>query len=551
VPELDNLRHHLVQETQTADNHDHPEISLPPRLRTITALPELGLRVLAAERALDREVSWVAVSELEDPTPFLEGGELLLTTGMRLPRDAAAIRGYVNRLAERGVVGVGLGVGLGHDSAPPALVRAATRRGLALLEVPRPTPFIAISKAVSSLLAAEQHEAARRAFEAQRELTRAALRPERSAAVVSRLARLLSGWAVLLDVAGQPVHASPASAANRAAGLRDELEALRAKGLLASSAVANREGQIVLHPLGAQGRTRGFLVIGVAHPLSAMDRAVANTAISLLSLDLEKSRTQVLAERQLRHAAVQLLLAGAAEPVRGVAGLVVGGFPSEPTRVVVVEVPSSAREAVLDAIEDDVRLRSAAVLTVLAAEPGDPVHGVLVVAPADEQVLTRLVAVVEPAPDRIVGIGGPVQLTELARSLVQAKQALAAARRGGATVVRYEEMAGSGLLGLLDNDAVRGFSAALLGPLDAHGSGRTDLVASLRAFLAHNGQWDPAAAELGVHRHTLRYRMRRVAELLGRDVDSADTRMELWLALQARDQLAASRNAPRRTIQPD
>jgi purine catabolism regulator len=62
-------------------------------------------------------------------------------------------------------------------------------------------------------------------------------------------------------------------------------------------------------------------------------------------------------------------------------------------------------------------------------------------------------------------------------------------------------------------------------------AGAGDLVGSLRAWLAHHGQWEPAAAALGVHRHTLRKRMRRAGDLLGRDLDEPGTRAELWLAL--------------------
>jgi DNA-binding PucR family transcriptional regulator len=80
----------------------------------------------------------------------------------------------------------------------------------------------------------------------------------------------------------------------------------------------------------------------------------------------------------------------------------------------------------------------------------------------------------------------------------------------------------------------------LLRPLrvDAEGAStataarRGDLVRSLRVWLAHHGQWDPAAAELGVHRHTLRNRMQKVERLLGRELDSPDLRAELWLALR-------------------
>jgi len=62
-------------------------------------------------------------------------------------------------------------------------------------------------------------------------------------------------------------------------------------------------------------------------------------------------------------------------------------------------------------------------------------------------------------------------------------------------------------------------------------------VDSLRAFLEHNGNWEAAARALGVHRHTLRYRVRRVAELTGRDLDAAADRVEFWLALQAAEML--------------
>ena len=63
---------------------------------------------------------------------------------------------------------------------------------------------------------------------------------------------------------------------------------------------------------------------------------------------------------------------------------------------------------------------------------------------------------------------------------------------------------------------------------------------SLQAFLRHNARWETAAAELYVHRHTLRYRMKKVEELTGRDLASSFDRMEFWLALRARDLLAAA-----------
>ncbi|KPC82992.1 PucR family transcriptional regulator, partial [Streptomyces sp. NRRL WC-3753] len=101
-------------------------------------------------------------------------------------------------------------------------------------------------------------------------------------------------------------------------------------------------------------------------------------------------------------------------------------------------------------------------------------------------------------------------------------------------LVEHEEVATGSVVQLLSDDAVRAFADGLLRALREHdATGRGDLVASLRAWLSRHGQWDAAAAELGVHRHTLRYRMRRVEEILGRSLDDPDVRMELWLALKA------------------
>jgi purine catabolism regulator len=92
------------------------------------------------------------------------------------------------------------------------------------------------------------------------------------------------------------------------------------------------------------------------------------------------------------------------------------------------------------------------------------------------------------------------------------------------------------MLELLTAPRATAFAESLLRPLIDHDAiGRGDLVSSLGVWLEHNGQWDSAAAALGVHRHTLRHRMRRVADLLGRDLDVAAVRVELWTGVQLLD----------------
>src|SRR6188472_435141 len=107
-------------------------------------LTDLDVRPSSGGEGLDAPVRWVHISELEDPTPFLSGGELLLTTGMALT-DEATQRAYVARLAEHGLAGLGLGTGFAHDALPPALVQAAAEHDFPLFEVPYELPFIALT----------------------------------------------------------------------------------------------------------------------------------------------------------------------------------------------------------------------------------------------------------------------------------------------------------------------------------------------------------------------------------------------------------------------
>ncbi|MEU9103670.1 helix-turn-helix domain-containing protein [Streptomyces xanthophaeus] len=168
---------------------------------------ELGL----AHRAgpAEAEVHGVHASEMADPSPYLLGGELLLTAGAALT-DAQA---YVARLAEAGVAALGFGVAPVHEVVPPGLAEACDRYGLPLLEVPPGTPFTAVARAVWRLMAEARTRELRRVTEAQQSLAAAAARPDPVPAVLSRLAATLGGWAALLPQAPAPVPAAPVPAA--------------------------------------------------------------------------------------------------------------------------------------------------------------------------------------------------------------------------------------------------------------------------------------------------------------------------------------------------
>jgi purine catabolism regulator len=536
---------------------------MPPTLASLVHHSALKLGVRAGQDRLETAVRWAHASELDDPVPYMEGGELLLTTAVKLDaEDTDAMRRYVRRLRNAGVVGLGFAVGVNYDHIPQALVTAAVEEDLPLLEVPRRTPFIAISKAVSAAIAAEQYQAVTAGFEVQRELTRT-LGTEGPAALVARLAAYVDGWAALYDASGALVAAAPDWAARRAARLTADVQRLRERPAPVSAVVGGAddredEDRVELQSLGTGRRAGGVLAVGTGAPLGTAERYAVHSAVALLTLTTDRSQSLREAEQRLGAAVLRMLLAGEPDHARAVAGELYGTLLDAPFRMILAEVvpggvPAEGEVAVdplgtlADALESAAARGGESVLlvpggeqlVVLAADGGAAVEACTRYAEAlDAQCGT----VSRPheasgAPGQgefVMGLSAPAGPIAAAAAYRQAGQALSVARRRGRALVEHEQVAAGSVLPLLADDAVRAFADGMLRALREHdATGRGDLVASLRAWLARHGQWDAAAADLGVHRHTLRYRMRRVEEILGRSLDDPDVRMELWLALKA------------------
>ncbi|MFD4504163.1 PucR family transcriptional regulator [Streptomyces sp. NPDC058457] len=517
---------------------------MPPTLASLVHHSALKLTVRAGEDRLDVPVRWAHVSELADPVPYMEGGELLLITALKLDAEnPEAMRKYVKRLVGAGVVGLGFAVGVNYDEIPKALVDAAEQEGLPLLEVPRRTPFLAISKAVSAAIAADQYRAVTAGFAAQRELTRQALNagPE---GVLSALAAQVDGWAALYDASGAVVATAPEWAGRRAARLTAEVERLRERPAPASSVVGgpDNEDRVELHSLGTGRRPRAALAVGTESALGTAERYAVHSAIALLTLTTERSRSLHAAEQRVGAAVLRMLLAGQPDHARGVAGDLYGGLLDAPFRMIVADAGGEQPAALTEILESAAARSGEAVLVVpegerlvvLAADGGAAVAACLEYAAAREAARAAAEQGVAEDDEPVIGLSAPSGPIAAAAAYKQAEQALSVARRRGRILVEHEQLASGSVLPLLADDAVKAFADGLLRALYEHdATGRGDLVASLRAWLSRHGQWDAAAADLGVHRHTLRYRMRRVEEILGRSLDDPDVRMELWLALKA------------------
>jgi purine catabolism regulator len=155
----------------------------------------------------------------------------------------------------------------------------------------------------------------------------------------------------------------------------------------------------------------------------------------------------------------------------------------------------------------------------LAGAHGD---AVALVVQDDPDIGGVLQEVAGPGRRLVCGIGRAVRGPHgLGRSLRDAQVALEQARTGGgAPVVRYDDLDLISWLVLeAGADAVRAKAGALLAPL----TGRPDLYATLIEYLRQGLDVPASARALHVHQNSMRYRLGRIEELLGRSLhDAAD-----------------------------
>ncbi len=501
-------------------------------LSDLLALPQLGLTLVQSGPG-DPEISWLSTTELLDLGDYLEGGEIILTTGLALESGDPRWRDFVASLSRARVAAIGFGVGVNHERIPPALVSAASMYRVALFEVPLPTPFIAISKAVAGLTRADELRAARGALQAQQRLLDGARGKQDPAEVLASIAQATGKQLALLTSDGAVL----ASTAGFAA---------------ATSAPTTPE----TIPLDREGSLR--LAVAGATPLTPEGHAVIAAGSIVLWLGLRGADAEESRERERWERFTWALLTGSATPatieilstrvrlperVRAVAVqgspedvsnwrrrprsghdrfITPGGLPAQaPGLALAWQLCADTPEATAHLLEVAAEHGLDAVL----GRPTDPASAELSLRSAN----SRLSALSATAPLYAAPRVPTVVWADRDTPFLEALVALSDTPAG----VPDEPS------GLTPHDTSQ-LSARVLGPLSHHsaelpGEEAEMLRATLRAVYAADGQRGPASTALGIHRNTLRDRITRIERLTARTLADADDRAELWLALRVED----------------
>ncbi|MFG1949178.1 PucR family transcriptional regulator [Nonomuraea sp. NPDC048826] len=469
-------------------------------------LPALQLRLLAGRAGLGRSVSWAHVSELTDPTPWLLGAEVIMTTGIGVPRSAAGQRAYLERLDDAGVSALALSAQLHVPPLHRAFFEVAERRGMPVLEVPLAVPFIAIAQEVA---AAVQEDARHRlgaqlqVFGALRWLASEELDP---ATLFRRLERL-SGYQVFLCTPqGRPLLPG--------VPVPPSLDVLPSE----PEAPPTIPGGFVL-PVPAPGGPAGFLVAFEREGARPAGLAVVQHIATVAALQVAMARNERETLRREGAETLAELLQDVLDPATARRRLARLGLPPDADAVLVV---------VRGAGDDDLR-RALADHPHLMLRRGDDLY---VLGPPS------LAGPITGPPAVRAGMSRP--FPPGASTRVARREAVWAAGRavesGQPLVVYGKDPTGRWLPD--DSDTLEALVDHVLGAVLAYDAAHDSrLLDTVRAWMEHDRRSEDTAAALHIHPNTLAYRLRRFASLTGRDLTSTAAFAEVWLALQAARQL--------------
>jgi purine catabolism regulator len=535
-------------------------------------------QVVAGADGVTARVRWVHVLELADAAHLLQGGELVLTTGVALPAEPALLARYAADLASAGGNGVSaLAVELGRryvGTLPGALVRAAADSGLTLIAFEREVSFVEITEAVHARIIDAQLDELRASERLHEVFTELSVTGASTDEIVRQAAALAGRPVILADLSHRVLACEPGSAdpARLLAGFARRSRAL--SGSSGRTAYDEASGWLFT-PVGARGEDWGRVILVCDGPPGGTDTVLIERAATTLALGRLLTRHAESLDRQAHRTLITGIISQAhADPAEAAVRSRALGVPVDGRQLVALVLrlrdPAgapgplgvSAHVRVLDIADAAAAACRAERIPALVGTLDDARAGAMLsLSPSadPDRVLESLAARLGSGRDGLViGVGAAVgSIRDVRRSFLEASQvADVAAERpdgwpaGGPVVggsgrplfYRLADLRLRGLVHLLrDDPRMQTFVERELGPL-LNAEPDTSLLDVLAAYLAAGGNKAAAAKQAHLARPTFYERLRRIERILGTDLESAESRTSLHVALLA---LQAARGSER------
>jgi hypothetical protein len=537
------------------------------RVKDLLDVPDLGLRLLTSVADLDRSIKHVFTTDLPDPGRYLTPGDLVLTglIWCRAPGDADR---FVTALVRAGAAVLGAGEALGQ--VPPEVIQACGRHGITLLAVPAETSFATVTEEVGRQLNGDRATAMSRVLGRRRLLLSAVAEGAGLDTMFRLMGREIETECWLLTGTGRVVGGTGASLPRPLAQLLAS-EYLRADRLPGTTMVSRPPAgtadplvpvEYSLFGVGGEPRISSWFLACAGREQDWPHELRESVAELVADVALERARLDAgrTGDRKLAEAIVTMLAGTGGEGATQaeVASLIRAvGLPPD-GRYLVAALTAEADRVVGPNCERWCRD--------LAEELAAPLGGGALVAPLGEEIIMvvplpfRAATDPDPALDLAARLRDAQQVLEADRSRLRLSVGISAPAAGvaalsgalheagsarrlaavrGTTAISvltsYEVASHELLLAAVPGSVLRSFRDRLIGPLVSYDQRhRAELLPTLREFLACSGSRNSCATRMCVHVNTVRYRIRRIEELTGRDLSCLDDQVDFYLALRVR-----------------
>ena len=483
-----------------------------PTVAELVATPTLGMTLVAGAGGSDRRVSWAHVSELADPTPWLQGSELLMTIGLAVPQDPDEQRAYIRLLDDGGVAALAVSDELFAPILSKVMREEADARGFPLVTVSLQVPFIAIAQEVAAHTQVGAQARLATLLRLFGTLRNVAAEQLGNRELFARLEELSGYRLAVCSRAGRPlidgIPAPPAEIVERLPAT-DESPPRIAEGYAVTLPAAGHvQGYLVATP-----RTGTTSQMGLAAVQHIATIAALRIATRLGDYEFRRREgAETLAE----------LLAGTLDPGSAANRLELAGFADgDDLQLVAVgaDTASPDDQAVartLSQLGEPHLMLSLGELYVLVPEGSAPL-----------QMMTSIDGI------RLGVSRGFAAMAGFATARREARWALFRALDLNERIVRADDERDIGWMPA-GAPAQREVVRRILGPaIDYDRNHRTELVRSVEVWLTQDRSTGSAARALHVHPNTLAYRLRRFADLTDQDVTKMGDLVDVWLALRA------------------
>ncbi|MGY0064347.1 PucR family transcriptional regulator [Streptomyces sp. LZ34] len=526
-------------------------------IQEVLALPVMAAgrpRAIGGRDHLDRPVRWVHISDLTDLTDLLEGGELVLTTGLPLSGGARQASAYLTMLAEQDVAGLVIELGTHLKTAPDYLGTLADSVRLPVVVLTAKIRFIEVTQQVHRLIVADQYDEVEFARTTHEVFTSLNIARASTTDIVTRAAQTLGAPLVLEDLSR---HVLAFCAADTPTAQLLDQWAERSRLHDSASAPTSGSAWSVV-PVGVGSERWGRLVLPTQTPNASRARMVLERAAQSLQLHrMIQQERDALVVHALGGLLDDLLNGRINDGTEALArASALGLTPSTRYVPLSVRVPGRPDTDALTQGEVDRRLLTAVRRAVAAAgqsaivsiRRAGTVSAIMSCPPRDAD--SALNTVCGGLRERLTGRSGMdgwvAGTAPASPSLIAAAQGITEAEHVadvGLTMPETNRLYRStdvrlrGLVALLRNDhRVQAFAETELGRLLDHDARTGDnLLALLRTHLDCAGSKTHTARLTGLSRPTLYSRLRTIERVLDVSLESAESRTSLHTALMIID----------------